>query len=85
MKGEADTTRSLINRISMSQAIFSDHVMRKEKLEHLRTTGRIEGKHSRGKDVGWTNKVGRVTEALKATRNRDIWKVRITYAKEQVT
>ena len=32
---EADTTRSLINRICKRQVTFSDHVMRREKLEHL--------------------------------------------------
>ena len=54
--------------------------MRIEKLEHLETTGMIEGKCSRAKtarkDVGWTNKylnVGRVTDALKLTRyDRDV-------------
>ena len=30
-------------------------------------------------------KVGRVTDALKATRARDVWKVMIAYAKERGT
>ena len=42
-------TRSLINRIHYHQATFLGHVMRREKLEHLVTTGMIERKHSREK------------------------------------
>ena len=30
-------------------------------------------------------KVGRVTEALKMTRERDVWKVMIAYAEEHYT
>ena len=82
MLREAYTTRSLINRIRKRQATFFDHVKRREKLEHLVTAGMIEGKCSSGKQREkmfdglrkWL-KVGRVTEALKATRVRDAWKV----------
>ena len=38
------TTRSLINKICKCQATFFGHVMRREKLKHLVTTGMIEGK-----------------------------------------
>ena len=49
----------------------------------------IEGKHSRGIQhekmldglTKWL-KVVRVTEPLKATRDRDVWKVMITYAND---
>ena len=75
---EADTTRSLINRIRKRQATFFGHVMRREKLEHLVKTGMIEGKRSRGKQRekmldGQRKRLkeGRVTEALTATRDRD--------------
>ena len=44
-----DITRSLINRISKKQVTFFGHVMRRKKLEHLVTTGMIEGKCSWGK------------------------------------
>ena len=37
------------------------------------------------KDVGWTFKVGGVTEALKVMRDRDVWKVMIGNAKEHGT
>ena len=49
-------------------------VMRREKLEHLVTTGTIGGKRSKGKMwdglTKWL-KVRGVTEALKARRDRD--------------
>ena len=38
-----------INRILKRQATCFGHVMRREKLEHLVTTGMIEGKFNRGK------------------------------------
>ena len=63
--------------------------MRKKKLEHLVATKMIEGKRSRGKQCekvldGLTKwlKVGRVTDAQEATRDRDAWKVKIAHAKE---
>ena len=48
--------------------------MRKMKLEHLVTTGMIQGKNSRGMD-GQTKWLGvrRVTDALKETRDQDEW------------
>ena len=49
MLREADTTTSFINRIPKPQATFCGHVMRREKLEDLVTTGMIEIKRSRGK------------------------------------
>ena len=77
---EADTTRFSINRISKRQATFFGHVKRREKVQNLVTTGMIGPK-----DVGWTFKVGRVTEALKVMRDRDVWKVTIGNAKEHGT
>ena len=60
--------------------------------KHLLTTGMIEGKSSGGKQReklmdGLTKwfKVGRVTDALEATRNRDAQKVIINYTKEHGT
>ena len=42
------------------------------------------------KDVGWTKNIARtgqvtLTDTLKATRDRDAWKVMIAYAKEHGT
>ena len=79
---EVETTRSFIKRIHKCQATVFGHVMRREKLEHLVATGMIEGERSRGKrrekmldGLGNWLKVGTVTEALKAPRDRDVWKV----------
>ena len=60
------------------------HVKRREKLEHLVTNGMSQRKCSRGKQLEkmldeltkWL-KVGRMTHALKATRDRDAWEVRL--------
>ena len=56
--------------------------MRTELLEYLVTARMIKVKRSRGKQTEnmlnrWTKwlKVGRVTEALKATRDRDEWNI----------
>ena len=38
-----------MSSIKRRQAEFLGHVMRKGKLEHLLTTGNIEGKRSRGR------------------------------------
>ena len=54
--------------------------------------GSYGGKRSRGKQreklldgLKKSLKLGRVTGALKASRDRDTWKVMITYAKEHGT
>ena len=46
---EANTTRSIINRICKRQATFFGHAMKREKLEYPVTTGMVEGKRSWGK------------------------------------
>ena len=46
---EANTTRSLINKIHKCQATFLGHVMRRKKVEHLVTTRMIERKTQQGK------------------------------------
>ena len=65
--------------------------MRRTKLEHLASTGMIEGKCSTRKQrekmldgliiTKWL-KVERVTEAMKATWDRDAWKVMMAYSIE---
>ena len=68
MLQEAHITRSLLNKIHKCQAAFFGHVIIRERLELLVTTGTIEGKCSRGKQgekmleglAKWL-KVGRVT------------------------
>ena len=61
--------------------------MRSEKLEHLITTGMMEGKRSRRKQrekmtdrlANWLG-AGKVIEILKATRDHGIWKNMIANA-----
>ena len=82
----ASSTRKLMNNIKRRQAEFLGHVMRKGKLEHLLTTGKIEGKTSRGRQrikiqdgiAAW---LGRSTaEMFVDARDRKKWKVMIAYA-----
>ena len=73
---EAHTSRALVNKVWTRQTTFFGHVMRREKLEHLITTGMMEGKRSRGKQgekmtdglANWLG-AGKVVEILKATRD----------------
>ena len=84
---EAHTSRALVNKIRTRQTTFFGHVMRREKLEHLITTGMMEGKRSRGKQrekmtdglANWLG-AGKVVEILKASRDRRIWKDMIANA-----
>ena len=82
----SNSTRKLMNNIKRRQAECLGHVMRKGKLEHLLTTGTIEGKRSRGRQrikiqdgiAAW---LGRSTaEMFVDARDRKKWKVMIAYA-----
>ncbi|MFS3659968.1 hypothetical protein ACK6SD_23720, partial [Escherichia coli] len=46
---QACTQRSLIKRIRIKQSMFFGHIMRREGLEHLVTTGKIQGRRDRGR------------------------------------
>ncbi|GFO38911.1 endonuclease-reverse transcriptase [Plakobranchus ocellatus] len=69
---EANKRRSLVRTIQKCQAIFLGHLMRREKLEHLVTTGELEGKKKEGKTkrednrwtghMAWTRKSDRYTD-----------------------
>ncbi|GFO06155.1 U2 snrnp-associated surp domain-containing [Plakobranchus ocellatus] len=70
----------------------SSHVMRREKLENLVTTGMLEGKRSRGKQrekliEGLTDwlKAGKSLEAIEATKDRKKWRTMIANAVKQGT
>ena len=84
---EAHTSRALINKIRTRETTFLGHVMRREKLEHLITTGMMEGKRSREKQrekmtnglANWL-RADMVVKILKATRDRGIWKDMIANA-----
>ena len=72
----ADSKRSLINRIHQRQAQFVGHIMRRERLENLITTGKIEGNRGRERQMGkmleglakWIG-MEKVTLLLSATRD----------------
>ena len=46
---EANENRKLIREIRRRQSKFVGHIMRRNKLENLVTTGKIEGKRTRGR------------------------------------
>ena len=89
---EADTKRSLINKMRKRQAKFIGHVIRREGLEHLVTTGMLEGRRSRGRQrekildglTTWL-KARKVTEILTKMKERDVWREMIANAMEQGT
>ena len=82
----ASSTRKLMCYVKRRQPEFLGHVMKKGKLEHLLTTGKIEGKRSRGRQriqiqdgiAAW---LGRSTaDMFVDARDREKWKVMIAYA-----
>ena len=89
---EADTERSLINKIRKRQATFFGHVMRRERMEYDITTGMLEGNRSRGRPrekmldglTSWL-KVEKVTDILRAAKDRDVWRGLIANAMMQGT
>ena len=84
---EAETNRSLVQKIRKQQATFFGHVMRKEGLEHFLTTGKRDRKRSKGRQrekmldslKSWLG-AGRVNDMMSASRDRDVWKDMITNA-----
>ena len=73
-------TRKPVSNVMRRQAEFLGHVMRKGKLEHLLTTGKIEGKRSRGRQriAAWLERS--TAEMFVDARDREKWKVMIAYA-----
>ncbi|GFO23965.1 ecdysteroid udp-glucosyltransferase [Plakobranchus ocellatus] len=71
---------------------FLGHVMRRGKLEHLVTTGKVEGKRSRGRQrekimdglATWLG-TGKVLDTLAAVKDRDLWRDMIANAYKQGT
>ncbi|RUS70812.1 hypothetical protein EGW08_021432 [Elysia chlorotica] len=84
---EAQAKPSIINKVRKRQTTFFGHVMRREGLEHLVTTGMIDGKRSQGRQrekmtdgmKEWLQ-ISKVTEMMKLTREREIWRDMITNA-----
>ncbi|GFN81927.1 hypothetical protein PoB_000843300 [Plakobranchus ocellatus] len=83
--------RSLVRTIRKRQATFLGHVMRRGKLEHLVTTGKLEGKRSRGRQkekimdglATWL-RPGKI-DTLAAVKNRVLWRDMIANAYKQGT
>ncbi|GFO32451.1 hypothetical protein PoB_005895600 [Plakobranchus ocellatus] len=78
--------------IRKRQATFLGHLMRRGKLEHLVTTGKFEGKRSRGRQsekimdglATWLGP-GKVSDILAAVKDRDLWSDMIANAYKQGT
>ncbi|GFO15137.1 RNA-directed DNA polymerase from mobile element jockey [Plakobranchus ocellatus] len=76
---ETNKRRLLVRTIRKRQATFLGHMMRREKLEHLVTTGKLEGKRSRERQrekitdrlATWLGP-GKVTDTLIAVKDRDL-------------
>ncbi|GFO12710.1 endonuclease-reverse transcriptase [Plakobranchus ocellatus] len=84
---EANKRRSPVRTIRKRQATFLGHVMKRGKLEHLVTTGKFEGKRSRGRQrekimdglATWLAP-GKVSDILAAVKDRDLWRDMIANA-----
>ncbi|GFR71836.1 endonuclease-reverse transcriptase [Elysia marginata] len=89
---EANSRRSLIKTIRKRQATFLGHVMRREKLEHLITTGKLDGKRGRGKQrekmmdglKRWLGS-GSSAETMTAMGHQKLWRNMIADASKHGT
>ncbi|GFS22363.1 eukaryotic translation initiation factor 3 subunit F [Elysia marginata] len=89
---EANSRRSLIKTIRKRQATFLGQVMRREKLEHFITTGKLDGKRGRGKQrekmmdglKRWLGS-GSSTETITAMAHRELWRNMIADASKHDT
>ena len=86
----AQVKRHLMKEIRVGQLNFLGYIIRKDGLENLAITGRIEGKRSRGRrSVTWMSSVKgllqergvkhQVVELIERTRNRKLWLDMIAY------
>ena len=89
---QACTQRNLIKRIRIRQSRFFGHIMRREGLEHLVTTGKIQGRRDRGRErekmldglTSWFDKIS-TSELITCTKQRELWRDMIAYAGRHVT
>ena len=78
---QTNEKRRIITKLRKRQSKFIGHILRKGKLEHLVTTGKIIGRRDRGKQrekildglTKWHGKK-RTTELIATVRNRELWK-----------
>ena len=79
---QADTDRELIKQLKKRQLRFMGHAVRKNKIELLSITGKIEGKRSRGRQrhklidriITSNNMTCKPTELIRLAENRGRWK-----------
>ena len=84
---DAREKRTLINKIRKRQATFFGQVLRRENMEHLITTGKIQGKRSPGRQrikmlddvTAWLGG-NRNAETIGMTRERERWKSMVANA-----
>ncbi|GFR75777.1 endonuclease-reverse transcriptase [Elysia marginata] len=82
---ETKTSRALINKIRKRQATVFGHIMRRERQEHLVTTGMFMGRRGRLREkttvglASWLG-VGSTVEMIKMTREHDVWRGKIANA-----
>ena len=89
---EAGYTRSLMKKLETRKARFFGHVIRRDGLENLVATGRIDGKRAPGRQrtkilddlTKWLGQK-RNSETIRAARDRDEWKLMIANASKQGT
>ena len=86
----AGVERKLIGEIRTRQMRFLGHVIRKDGLENLALTGKIEGKNGRGrKRMLWMTSLNawiaergirhQEVELIKRARNRELWHAMIAH------
>ena len=75
---EAGLTRSLVNRVRKQQATFVGHILRREGLEHLVITGKMEGRRGQREQMidslaAWMD-IDKTESAISAAKDRAVWK-----------
>jgi hypothetical protein len=84
---EVNSKRELHTRIRRRQSTFFEHIMRRGKMEHIVTTGRMNNKRGRGRPrekildslIIWLGRTS-ASEIIRNTRDRRLWIDMITNA-----
>ena len=85
----ANTTRELLHKIRKRQLNFLGHIIRRQSIEHLALTGRVEGRRARGRQRmkyldSLTEDVGRIekpAELIQLAYDRSRWREVIANAR----
>ena len=79
--------RALIGKVQKRKSTLVGHIVRKERIENLIITGKMEGKRSRGRqrkkmldDVGNWLGMTKMTELLEFARRKEVWNDMIAHA-----